>query len=89
MTYSATATAVSTVSGEGSKKTYVVVSFLESGDYVWNAGIFIFSIPTFKRELNKHLSRMAEQFEEGLIHYYTAGEEDLFAKFMRFAKAFP
>lgn len=24
-------------------------AFLDSGDYVWNAGIFIFSIPTFKK----------------------------------------
>jgi mannose-1-phosphate guanylyltransferase len=55
-------------------------AFLESGDYVWNAGIFIFSIPTFKRELNKHLSRMAEQFQEGLVHYYTPTEEDFIRK---------
>ena len=55
-------------------------AFLESGDYVWNAGIFIFSIPTFKRELNKHLSRMAEQFEEGLVHYYSPTEEDFIRK---------
>ena len=33
-------------------------AFLDSGDYVWNAGIFIFSIPTFKKELEKQLSRM-------------------------------
>lgn len=55
-------------------------AFLESGDYVWNAGIFIFKLPTFKKELEKHQSRMAEQFEEGLAHYYTPGEEDFIKK---------
>ena len=49
-------------------------AFLESGDYVWNAGIFVFQIPTFKRELEKHLSRLAEQFEEGESAYFTDEE---------------
>jgi mannose-1-phosphate guanylyltransferase len=55
-------------------------AFLESGDYVWNAGIFIFSFSTFKKELEKHLSRMAEQFEEGFPFYYTEEEEDFIKK---------
>ncbi|MCZ2471771.1 mannose-1-phosphate guanylyltransferase [Aquirufa ecclesiirivi] len=55
-------------------------AFLESGDYVWNAGIFVFKLPTFKKELEKHQSRMAEQFEEGLAHYYTQEEESFIKK---------
>lgn len=55
-------------------------AFLESGDYVWNAGIFVFTIPTFKRELEKNLSRLAEQFEEGEASYYTAEENDFIRK---------
>jgi mannose-1-phosphate guanylyltransferase len=54
-------------------------AFLESGDYVWNAGIFVFSYVAFKKELEKHLSRMAEQFEEGFPFYYT-NEEEAFIK---------
>lgn len=50
-------------------------AFLDSGDYVWNAGIFIFSIQTFKKELEKHQSRMAEQFDEGQNAYYSEQEE--------------
>lgn len=55
-------------------------AFLESGDYVWNAGIFVFKLATFKKELEKHQSRMAEQFEEGLSHYYTQEEESFIKK---------
>lgn len=55
-------------------------AFLESGDYVWNAGLFVFSIPTFKHELTKHLSRLAEQFEEGRAFYYTEEEPDFIRK---------
>ena len=55
-------------------------AFLESGDYVWNAGLFVFSIPTFKYELTKHLSRLAEQFEEGRAFYYTDEEPDFIRK---------
>ncbi len=55
-------------------------AFLESGDYVWNAGLFVFSIPTFKQELTKHLSRLAEQFEEGRAFYYTDQEPEFIRK---------
>ena len=55
-------------------------AFLESGDYVWNAGLFVFSIPTFKNELTKHLSRLAEQFDEGRAFYYTEEEPEFIRK---------
>jgi mannose-1-phosphate guanylyltransferase len=55
-------------------------AFLESGDYVWNAGLFVFSIPTFKNELEKHLSRLAEQFQEGRAYYYTDKEPEFIRK---------
>ena len=54
-------------------------AFLDSGDYVWNAGMFIFSVKTFKKELEKHQSRLAEQFEEGMPFYYSE-EEDAFVR---------
>jgi mannose-1-phosphate guanylyltransferase len=55
-------------------------AFIESGDYVWNAGIFVFAIPTFKHELTKHMSRLAEQFEEGRAFYYTEEEPEFIRK---------
>jgi mannose-1-phosphate guanylyltransferase len=55
-------------------------AFIESGDYVWNAGLFVFAISTFKHELTKHLSRLAEQFEEGRAFYYTDQESTFIKK---------
>lgn len=51
-------------------------AFLDSGDYVWNAGIFVFRADSFKQELERHQSRLAEQFEEGIPHYYTDTEAE-------------
>lgn len=55
-------------------------AFLDSGDYVWNAGMFIFSVKTFKKELEKHQSRLAEQFEEGMSLYYSESETEFIRK---------
>ncbi|MEY2792513.1 MAG: hypothetical protein RJA76_505 [Bacteroidota bacterium] len=55
-------------------------AFLDSGDYVWNAGMFIFSVKTFKKELEKHQSRLAEQFEEGMSIYYSENENEFIRK---------
>jgi len=38
--------------------------FLESGDFVWNAGIFIWSVTSILKAIHLHLPEMAEVFEE-------------------------
>jgi mannose-1-phosphate guanylyltransferase len=38
--------------------------FLESGDFVWNAGIFIWGVQAIISAIQKHLPEMAEVFEE-------------------------
>lgn len=38
--------------------------FLESGDFVWNAGIFIWSVKAIVKAIQLHLPEMAEVFEE-------------------------
>jgi len=38
--------------------------FLESGDFVWNAGIFIWSVSAIIKAIQLHLPEMAEVFEE-------------------------
>ena len=38
--------------------------FLESGDFVWNAGIFIWSVTSIIKAIQLHLPEMAEVFEE-------------------------
>lgn len=49
--------------------------FIDSGDFVWNAGIFIWSVETITNALNKHLTDLAVIFEEGAEFYYTVKEQ--------------
>lgn len=37
--------------------------FLESGDFVWNAGIFIWNVKTIYKSFEKHLPEMVNQFQ--------------------------
>ena len=53
----------------------LALQFLDSGDFVWNAGIFIWNVKTFKRVLKKFQPNIAEIFENGASHYYNEGEE--------------
>jgi mannose-1-phosphate guanylyltransferase len=38
--------------------------FLESGDFVWNSGIFIWGVEAIVKAIQEHLPEMAEVFEE-------------------------
>ncbi|MFY0593622.1 mannose-1-phosphate guanylyltransferase [Roseivirga sp.] len=49
--------------------------FYDSGDFVWNAGIFIWSIDTITKAFQKHLEDIAVIFEEGAELYYTDKEQ--------------
>ena len=52
-------------------------SFLESGDYVWNAGIFIWHIKAIIRNFEEHLPDIAEAFADISDKYYTEEEEEV------------
>ncbi|MEM7373085.1 MAG: mannose-1-phosphate guanylyltransferase [Bacteroidota bacterium] len=52
----------------------VAQSFLESGDYVWNGGIFLFSATTILSAFASHLPDMAELFS-GMAEAYYSSEE--------------
>lgn len=39
--------------------------FLESGDFLWNSGIFIWSIPTLMKEMSIHMTDIFSIFEGG------------------------
>lgn len=54
----------------------VAKSFLQSGDYVWNAGIFLFSAQTILKSFEAHLPEVADQFSKIKEHYYTQGEKE-------------
>lgn len=54
--------------------------FLESGDFVWNAGIFIWRADAIIRAFEEHLPEQAEIFEEGNDRYYSPQEEEFIRK---------
>lgn len=49
--------------------------FIDSGDFVWNAGIFIWSIEAITNAFNKYLEDIAVIFAEGADKYYTPEEQ--------------
>jgi mannose-1-phosphate guanylyltransferase len=52
----------------------IAKKFLESGDFVWNAGIFIWSVNTIIQSLKEHQSELAEVFEEIEVYLNTNEE---------------
>ncbi len=50
--------------------------FLESGDFVWNSGIFVWGVQAIIRALKEHLPEMAEVFEECSINLGTPAEKE-------------
>ena len=53
--------------------------FIESGDFYWNSGIFIWTLPAILQAFQKHLPEMYAQFEEGRGKYGTADEKPFIA----------
>ncbi len=51
-------------------------SFIESGDFVWNAGIFIWNAVAIKEKFAKYLPDIGEAFEELSDVYYTDKEDE-------------
>jgi mannose-1-phosphate guanylyltransferase len=54
-------------------------SFLQSGDFLWNAGIFIWSAKAINQAFEKHLPDMHEIFLQGNAFYNTANELEFIA----------
>jgi len=49
--------------------------FLDSGDFVWNAGIFIWGVEAFLKAFRKHLPEMAEIFDDAAEKISTPQEK--------------
>ncbi len=49
-------------------------TFLKSGDFLWNSGIFVWNVKTIMNELGKHLPEMNEVFEQAKDVYNTPEE---------------
>lgn len=50
--------------------------FIESGDFVWNAGIFIWSASTIMSSFRQHLTYLADVFENGRKTFYGPLEDN-------------
>jgi len=52
----------------------LAVSFLQSGDFLWNSGIFIWSVKSILDAFEKHLPELNTTFKEGAEMYYSSAE---------------
>jgi mannose-1-phosphate guanylyltransferase len=52
----------------------LALQFLDSGDFLWNSGIFIWSAKTIIKSFRKHLRNIYNVFEEGNSFYNTKKE---------------
>ena len=50
--------------------------FLETGEFFWNSGMFIWNLRTIKEELENCLPEVATLFKGGERYYYTEGEAE-------------
>ena len=57
----------------------IAKSFVASGEYVWNAGLFLFSGKTIIRSFETYLPDMAGLFAGISEHYYKSSEENAIA----------
>lgn len=51
-------------------------TFIQSGDFLWNAGIFVWSVKNILRSFEKHLPEMNDIFNEGKSLYNTDKERE-------------
>lgn len=54
-------------------------TFLESGDFVWNSGMFVWKAKGIIHAFEKYMPELAEVFEEG-IQYFDKEKEEAFIK---------
>ncbi|SDF88398.1 mannose-1-phosphate guanylyltransferase [Epilithonimonas hungarica] len=52
----------------------IAKSFIESGDFLWNAGIFVWSVKSILKAFKKHLPEMTNQFNS--CEYNTDSEKE-------------
>ncbi len=54
----------------------IAKTFIESGDFLWNAGIFVWSISSIKTAFKEHLPEQFTMFKEAIDSYFTPSEKD-------------
>ena len=55
-------------------------TFLESGDFLWNSGIFIWSLKSIMKSFEENLPEVDELFRKGIELYNTPGEEEFISE---------
>lgn len=54
--------------------------FIDSGEFFWNSGIFIWSLPAILEAMETHLPEITAFFEKGKKHFNTADEVSFISK---------
>ena len=54
----------------------LATKFIESGDFLWNSGIFIWSIPAVMTEMKTHMNDIFSTFETGRAFFGTDEEKE-------------
>jgi mannose-1-phosphate guanylyltransferase len=52
----------------------LAIEFLESGDYLWNAGIFVWNVKSIVAAFEKYMPEMAELFSEAQYSFFSPNE---------------
>ncbi len=55
-------------------------AFIESGDFVWNSGMFVWKVKSIVKAFEKYMPDISEVFEEGMVHYNKPQEEAFIKK---------
>src|SRR5690554_8958 len=58
----------------------LATKFLESGEFVWNSGIFLWNVDSILNAFNKHLPDISQKFNEGKHLFNTPEEKDFIDK---------
>lgn len=53
----------------------IAKTFLESGDFLWNSGMFVWKAKTLLEAIRKFLPEVSDAFKDGADYYDTPGEE--------------
>lgn len=58
----------------------LATTFLESGEFVWNSGLFVVKVTSVIQAFEKYMPDLAEAFEDGLIHLGTPKENEYISR---------
>ncbi len=58
----------------------MAVQFLQSGDFLWNSGIFVWNLKTIDKAFREFLPDIYDQFDKGIDVYNTTNEKSFIKK---------